>query len=526
MEDFFATESVVLLVLLATVVAVAVRRIRLPYTVSLVVVGLGLSLLHPLELEVTPELILSIFVPPLIFEAAFHLDFRLLRQNFVPILILAVPGVLLSTFVVGGVVSLGTALPLTSAMVFGALIAATDPVAVVALFRTLGVPRRLAVALEGESLFNDGTAIVVFQIALVAALSGTFDPFDGVLDFFRVALGGMGVGALLGLVVTQIIRRVDDRLVVTTLTTLLAFGAYMLAERLHVSGVLAVVLAGIISGNVGMAGASPTTKIMLYNLWDFLAFLANSLVFLLIGVEVDLPELWNNLWPITVAVGAILVSRALVIYGLPLLIHLFARGQGHLPSKWRHVLFWGGLRGAISLALALSLPVALAERQMLLSMAFGVLLFTLLAQGTTIQFLLKGLGLIERPAYQVTRERRLGRLFAAKAGLRRLRELNEEGVLSEMIWDGLRRDYAQNQGELEDRISLLFHQHAELEREMLIQARREALQTERIALGEALRRGLLGEDVYDQLREEVDHRLEALNLIEASIREGERNRED
>jgi CPA1 family monovalent cation:H+ antiporter len=320
---------------------------------------------------------------------------------------------------------------------------------------------------------------------------------------------------------------VDDRLVVTTLTTLLAYGSYLLAERLHVSGVLAVVLAGIISGNVGMAGASPSTKIMLYNLWDFLAFLSNSLVFLLIGLEVDLPEVWNNLGPIAVAVGAVLVSRAMAIYGLPLIVHLFVRDhQGQLPLKWRHVLFWGGLRGAISLALALSVPIALAERQMLLSMAFGVLLFTLLAQGTTLQFLLKGLGLIERPDYLITREHRLGRLFATKAGLQRLRELNREGVLPEMIWDGLHKDYVQDQSELEEQMRTLFHQHAELEREMLIQARREALQTERIALGEAVRRGLLGEDVYEPLRDDVDRRLEALDLIEASIREGQRQKED
>lgn len=518
MEGFLAAETVVLLGLLATMVAIAVRRIRLPYTVSLVLVGLLLSALRPIDVEVTPALILSIFVPPLIFEAAFHLDLRLLRQNLIPIIILAVPGVILSTFVVGGVVSLGAALPLTSALVFGALIAATDPVAVVALFRTLGVPRRLAVALEGESLFNDGTAIVVFQIALVAALSGTFNLTEGLFDFFWVSLGGMFVGTLLGLLAAQIIKRVDDRLVVTALTILLAYGSYLTAEHLHVSGVLAVVLAGIISGNIGMAGAQPTTKIMLYNLWDFVTFLANSLVFLLIGLEVNLPELWGNLWPIAVAVGAVLASRALVIYGLSGLVHLFTK-RTHLPLKWRHVLFWGGLRGAISLALVLSLPMTMADRPMLLSMAFGVLLFTLLAQGTSIQFLLKRLGLTKRPGYQMARERRLGRLFAARAGQSRLNELYEEGVLPEMIWAGLNQNYIEHQRELETGMGLLCADHAELEREMLIQARREALRAERSALGEALQRGLLGEDVYEELRNNVDHRLEALNLIEASIEE-------
>ena len=171
MEEFLAAQTIiVLLVVVATLVAIAGRRIGLPYTVSLVVVGLVISIWRPLDIEITPELIMVIFVPPLIFEAAFHLDFRMLRDSLTPIMMLAVPGVILTTLLIGGIVALGVGLPLGVTLVFGALIAATDPVAVIALFRTLGVPRRLAVAVEGESLFNDGTAIVIFQIALVAAL--------------------------------------------------------------------------------------------------------------------------------------------------------------------------------------------------------------------------------------------------------------------------------------------------------------------------------------------------------------------
>jgi CPA1 family monovalent cation:H+ antiporter len=520
MEEFLAAETlIVLLVVVATLVAIAVRRVRLPYTVSLVLVGLLISIWRPLTIKVTPELILAIFVPPLVFEAAFHLDLRLLRDNLVPILVLAIPGVILTTLLVGGIVSLGTGLPFGAAGVFGALIAATDPVAVVALFRALGVPRRLAVALEGESLFNDGTAIVVFQIALAATASGIFDPVAGLFDFFRVALGGMAVGLALGWLAAQLIARIDDRLIVTTLTTLLAYGAYVAAERLHVSGVLAVVVAGLLSGNVGLAGASPTTKIMLFNLWEYLAFLANSLIFLLIGLNVDLRQLWAALGPIAVAVAAVLLSRGVAVYVLPWLAHLGAR-RPHIPTRWRHVLFWGGLRGAISLALALSLPVALPERETLLSMTFGVMLFSLLAQGTTIQFLLKWLGLIERPARDTAREMGLGRLFAARAGLRQLQALHREGLLTDEMWTGLREDYHQAQEHLVEEMNLLFVEHAELEREILLQARREALQAERGALGQALRRGLLSGDVYEKLSADVDHRLEALDLIQTAIQDG------
>ncbi len=521
MEEFLGTQTIiVLLVVVATLVAIVGRRIRLPYTVSLVLVGLFISIQRPLDVEITPELIMVIFVPPLIFEAAFHLDFRMLRDNLAPIMVLAVPGVILTTLLVGGIVALGAGLPLGATFVFGALIAASDPVAVIALFRALGVPHRLAVAVEGESLFNDGTAIVVFQIALVAALSGVFDPLTGVFDFLRVAVGGAVIGLALGWLVAELITRIDDSLIVTTLTTLLAYGAYLAAEQLHVSGVLAVVMAGLLSGNVGLAGASPTTKIMLFNLWDYLAFLANSLVFLLIGLSVDLPDLWANLGPIVVAVVAVLVSRAVVVYGISWLANL-GKGRPHIPFEWRHVLFWGGLRGAISLALALSLPQALAQRETLQSMTFGVVLFSLLAQGTTIQFLLKRLGLIDRPQHRVAREMRLGQLFAARAGLRQLERLHREGLLTDEIWTGLRDSYSRDQKLLVQEMNQLFLEYAELEREMLLQARREALQAERVAMSDALRRGLLSDHVYEELTADVDRRLEAVSMILAAVQDGQ-----
>ena len=517
MEEFLTIEAlIILLVLVATLVAIAVRRIRLPYTVALVLVGLAITIWRPLDIGVTPELILFLFVPPLIFEAAFNLDLRLLRDNLAPILVLAIPGVLLTTFFVGGVVALGTGLPFATAVVFGALIAATDPVAVVALFRALGVPHRLAVALEGESLFNDGTAIVIFRLAVSAAVLGTFDPVNGLFDFFQVALGGIAVGLALGWLAAQLIARVNDHLVSATLTTLLAYGTYLVAERLHVSGVLAVVVAGLLTGNLGATGVSPTTKSMIFNLWEYLAFLANSLVFLLIGLDIDLPLLWANLWPIAVAVAAVLISRAVVVYGLSWLVFL-GRGRQQFPLRWRHVLFWGGLRGAISLALALSLPVTLAGRDTLEAMVFGVMLFTLLGQGTTLQFLLKRLGLIERPEHVVERERYLGRLLATQGGMRRLEQLRRDGVLIEVMWRGLRDDYAQTRDGLEEEINQLFVEHAELERELLLQTRKEALRAERGALIDALRQGLVSAEVFEELRADVDRRLEALALIQASV---------
>ena len=265
MDRFLQVETLYIeLLLVVTLVAIAVRRLRVPYTVALVVVGLLITFQDAAAVELTPELILALFLPPLVFEAALHLSLDELRRGLPAIVTLAVPGVLLTTLIVGGLLVLATPLAPGPAFVFGALIAATDPVAVVALFRASGVPPRLSVLVEGESLLNDGTAIVVFNVVLAAALTGRFDPGAGVLDFVRVAAGGVLVGLALGWLAAQLIARVDDYLIETTLTTVLAFGAYLLAERLHVSGVLAVVAAGLVNGNAGKRGMSPTSRLVLF----------------------------------------------------------------------------------------------------------------------------------------------------------------------------------------------------------------------------------------------------------------------
>jgi CPA1 family monovalent cation:H+ antiporter len=542
-EPIFALEALTIVSLVvASIVAIVVRRIRIPYTVALVLVGLfvavqgdqlviqftpgiRLVLYKPIPafiqnvLFFDPEFILALFIPPLIFEAAFHLEFDQLRSNLVPILILAVPGVILSTLIVGGIISLSIGLPLAIAVVFGALISATDPVAVVALFRDLGVPRRLSVSVEGESLFNDGIAIVVFDIALVAAIAltvpetDTFTLTEGVVKFVEVSLGGLGIGAALGWLISRAIVRIDDYFVEITLTVVLAYGAYLVAEELAVSGVLALVAAGIVSGNVGIRGMSPTTRIVLFSFWEYVAFLANSLIFLLIGIKINVAQLVPLFGFIMVAVVAVLVARAIVVYGLLWLTRLRG-GEAHVPMSWRHVLFWGGLRGAISLALALSLSTTpLLERDHFQVMAFGVVLFTLLAQGTTIGFLLKRLGLSEQPEHIVAREMQLGRLYATQAGLSRLADLRHDGLLVGEVWAGLRDEYHATSSRLSEEMVQLFSEYPDLEREILLQARREALQAERAALNDALRQGLISERVYRELSSEVDDRLDAVTII-------------
>jgi len=491
-------EVVIGLLLIAVIVGIITQRLRVPYTVGLVLIGLALSIRGQVDINVPPELFLGLLVPPLIFEAAFHLNIRDLRNDLMPILALAIPGVLITTGLVGLVVALGTGSPLSMALVFGALIAATDPVAVVALFRSLGVPRRLQVLLEGESLFNDGTAIVLFNLMITIAITGHFSLIDSLLDFLIVSGGGLGIGLLLGMIFSQITRRIEDPLIETTLTAVLAFGAYLVAEEIHVSGVLAVVAAGLVAGNVGPRGMSPSSRVLVFNFWEIMAFVANSLVFLLIGLQIDLFSLIANWQVIMWAIFAVLAARAVSVYGLSWV------GKG-IPKNYKHVWYWGGLRGAISLALALSLPSSLGPlRTDIQAMAFGVVLFTLLFQGLTMRPLIRKMGLIKRWENQDEYERRHARSVMSKSAYERLEMLQNNGILSEHVWESLEPVLAEHMVNTTKAVRNIMHDNPEVEFEEYDTARREALTQQRSTLSSLLRDGIISEEVFSELAAEID----------------------
>jgi len=479
-EQLIIVEEIIIgMLILAVLVGIIARRLRVPYTVGLVILGLLLTLFSQVDVNISPTLILALLVPPLIYEAAFHLDFSTLRDNWVTILMMAVPGVILTTLIVGGVVAWGTGLALPVAIVFGTLVSATDPVSVVALFRSIGVPKRLQMLLEGESLFNDGTAIVLFDLVLILALTGTenFNLTTSIFDFLLVAGGGLAIGAIMGGAISQIISRIDDYLIETTLTTILAYGAYLLAELLGVSGVLAVVAAGLISGSIGPRGMSPTTRIVVFNFWEYAAFLANSFIFLLIGLRIEITLLFANWQLILWAIAAILLARVISVYTLS--------GIGpKIPFKWKHVLYWGGLRGAISLALALSLPSELAGAESIQLMAFGVVLFTLLFQGFSMERLVKNLNLVERSPEQDEYERRHAHIWYTLSPI--LKEHNQ--LLASSVRE-------------------ILSAHPSVEAEELDTARRESLRAQRSALNSLFRDGVISDETYSQLATEIDNAL-------------------
>jgi CPA1 family monovalent cation:H+ antiporter len=499
-DILFSEEFIIILLLIASAVAIIARRLRIPYTVGLVLIGLALGLLSPIDISISPELILALLVPPLVFDAAFHIRLDDLRRDFWLILLLAIPGVILTTFLVGWVVARGTGLAIQVAFVFGALVSATDPVAVVALFRRLGAPRRLQVLLEGESLFNDGTAIVMFGLTVSTVLTGQASLTGNIANFLTVAGGGILIGVILGLIISQLIGRIDDSLVETTLTVVLAFGAYLLAETQHTSGVLAVVAAGLVNGNVGPRGMSPTTRILVYNFWETAAFLANSFIFLLIGLAIHVDQLITEWQAIAWAILAVLVARAVAIYG-------FSFIGRQISARWRHILYWGGLRGAIVLALALSLPVAGVlgtHRSQLQAMAFGVVLFTLLVQGFSMDWLMKRLKIVERPAIQEEYERRHARYIAGRAAFEYVKRMSGQGMLSEHTWSRIAPLMERQNAGLVSAVREVMVSDPAMEAEELDTARREALRAQRGALTSLLRDGVISEDTFSQLAGEVD----------------------
>ena len=391
-----AVQEFAWLLLGAALIGILARRVRVPYAVALVLGGLLIEESHLVSVpQLDPAVVLFAFLPPLLFDAAFRLDARELRLVARPVLLLAVPGVAITTLVVGGMVALALGLPLSVALLFGSLVAATDPVAVTAVLNEMALPARMIIIPEAESLVNDGMAITLYTGFSGLGASGGADlaALGGL--FLREVLVGLAVGGALGFIFSRLTSTVDDHLIEMMLSVVLAYGSYLVADRLHASGPLACVAAGVIQGSYGREfGMSERTSQLLDDLWEFLGFFANAILFLLVGLSVNLAALIGNAKAVVVAIAAVIVARILVVEAVGLLT---ARGPLAAPRRERLVLIWSGLRGALTIALALGLPHDTPSRALLIDMAFGVVLFTLIAQGLTLPLLIKQLG-IRRPS--------------------------------------------------------------------------------------------------------------------------------
>jgi CPA1 family monovalent cation:H+ antiporter len=502
----------IVLLLVASGVAMATRWVRVPYTLALVIVGLVISPMHFLPVvHVSPELILLIFLPALLFEAAWNLKLDHLRENLAPILLLAIAGIGVSVAIVGAILHFVIALPWPVALLFGAMITGTDPVSVLALFRKLGLPARLTTIVEGESLFNDGTSVVVFKIILAIAIGASADDSFGALalhslrEFIKVVFGGLAVGAVIGIFASAVTARFDDHLLEITLTTIAAYGSFLGAEGLHVSPVIAVLSAGLILGNYGRrTGMSPTTQVAVSSFWEYAAFVVNSLVFLLIGLETQLPAMIANSKAIAWGVLAMLASRIVAVYGL---LPLLGRTRHRVPFNWQHILFWGGLRGSLSIALALSLPLSLGFRSELVMMVFGAVVFSLLAQGLSISPLLKWLKLGGKPAGVLEYEVLQGRLLADTAAIAELDSLRSRGVITAHVHNDLKEEFSEAHQSLGQQLAQLSKVERAVERQQESRIRHHLINVRKARLSELLHEGIISDAAYGEVNRLLDQEL-------------------
>jgi|SRR5579884_1734301 len=381
------------LLLLASMAAVAVRLLPIPNTIGLVLIGLLVSAAGLLSgVRPSGEVILLVFLPPLLFQAALEVDIPILGTALSEVIALAVPGVVVSALLIGGILAWLSPLTIWPALLFGAFISATDPVAVVSGFRRLDAPPFLTSVIEGESLFNDGTALVLSALLLTVAETGSLDADVTVGRFVWAVAGAVIVGGAGGLAISRTTRLVDDHLVETTLSAVLAYGSFLLADSVGASGPLAVVFAGLVYSNDGRRiGLSDESRRFLDGFWSYVDFLANAVLFILIGLEIRLTVVWQELPWVALAIVAVLAARAIIVYALTLTMHRLSLAYGH-------VLFWGGLRGGVALAVAISLPPSLPGHRIILAATFGVVLFTIVVQGITIAPLARALNLLDGPS--------------------------------------------------------------------------------------------------------------------------------
>ncbi len=438
------------LLLLASAVQALTKRIKVPFTVALVVVGILLAqlghlaggFLEPvLAMDLPPEAVLFIFLPTLVFESAFNLEVRALRENLAPVLTLAIPGLLISTFMVGAFMVLMVGMEWPVALLLGSMLSATDPVGVIALFRQLGAPKRLTVLVEGESLFNDATSIVaarIIQTVMLAGVITTTGVLQGVGTFFMVFVGGLLAGWIFALLVGQLMGQVEeDAFIEISLTAVLAYFAFIVAEEVfHMSGVMATVAAGMVMGGWGKAKISPSVAHQLEHFWEYLASVANALVFLMVGLMVDLGALVDSWHYLFWAILAMLASRAVVVYSMVPLVGRLP-GTDPIDRGYQTVMWWGGLRGAIALAIALQLP-EFPQRDLLIAIVMGAVLFTILVPGLTMEKVVVAFGL-NVPPLSDRLARVEGLISAKRRTLQQIPELQEGGLFSPRIAQNLQR---------------------------------------------------------------------------------------
>jgi CPA1 family monovalent cation:H+ antiporter len=501
----------IVLLLVATGVALVSRRLRIPYIAGLVLAGLAITELLPHRIRLDSALIFNLFLPILLFEAALNTDISRLRTTIKPIALLAGPGVLLCAGITSVLLRLELGLDWIPASLVGVILSITDTALVIAVFKEVSVPHRLVTLVEGESLLNDDVALVLFSLILTVYTTGSLSPLHVIQEFLFVIIGGALVGIALGYLSIGLLRQADDPLGSILLTVAIALGAFQAGQFLHVSGVVAVVVAGLIVGNFEHSQVtSASTQVTLFSFWEYAGFGVNTFIFLLIGLEIKVTTLWQTLPGILLAFIAYQIGRALTVYPLLALVPLFDRP---IPMRWRHVLFVGNIKGSLSTALALSLPATLPGREQLIAIVLGIVLLSLVGQGVTLPWIVQRLKLTYRSESYHQIEELQAQLMTAKAAQDELDGLFKSGVLAKAIYEEMRSTYQVQVAASERTLRDIYNQRSEFSRESrsdrtkLDAIRRQLLLAEKGALNDALRRRILSEDVVHERIKTINGKL-------------------
>ena len=505
----------IILLLVATIVALLSRRLRVPYVSGLVVAGLVISEVLPRRIGLDSSLIINLFLPILLFEASINTDISRLRSTLKPILLLAGPGVVISCGVTALCLKFGLNLEWVPALLVGVILAITDTVSVIAVFKEVSVPSRLITIVEGESLFNDGIALVLFSLILKFYRTGSVTVGAGLKELLIVIVGGLIVGLVLGyLGIGLYVRSEDDPLSSILLTVAIALSAFQIGQFLGVSGVVAVVVAGLVIGNLELSrSVSASSRITVLSFWEYAGFGVNTFIFLLIGLEINSADLRQN-----ATCGFARRSRlsdGAVSLGLSAFSRSWASLIARFPFRWQHVLFLGNIKGSLSMALALSLPTSLARREDLIAIVFGTVLLSLVGQGVSLPWLVGRLKLSHTSESQQWIEGLQSQLMTAKAAQEELDTLLKGGVVPKSIYEEMRSSYqirvAAAERSLRDFYNRRSDKPTSIDHAHFDAVRRRLLLAEKNALNDALRKRILSEEVVRARLKTIDERLLGLD---------------
>jgi CPA1 family monovalent cation:H+ antiporter len=519
--QFDTHDQLVLMSLLLAIAAllVAAPILRIPYPIFLVLGGLALGFVPGVpSLELPPEVVLIAVLPPLLYASAFFTSLRDLRANAVAIGMLAIPLVIVTMAVVAVVAHEWVdGMSWSAAFVLGAVVSPTDPIAATAIMRRLGVPRRVVTVVEGESLVNDGTALVLFRVAVTAAVVGTYSFWDASWHFLWAAVGGVGVGLVVGFLVAAVRRRLDNPPVEVTISLMTGYFAFIPANAIDASGVLAVVTAGVYLGWRTPELTSVQTRLQGVAVWEIIAFILNALVFALVGLQLShiLDELNGQpgsslIWWGILVTAAVVVTRFIwgpVLMYLPKVIFPRLR-HGPITIGSPVVVAWSGMRGAVSLAAALAIPLtthagsAFPQRDLIIFLTFCVILGTLVVQGLTLPAVIRMFGL--EPDHLDEEEDAKARITAADAAIARLDELEAEDWVRQETAERLRGLYGFRRNRFSSRFDESSDGAIEEQSQSYQRLRRELLDAERSALVDMRREGLISADVERRVQRDLD----------------------